>query len=160
MSQTETITTSVRPLDPALDAEAAVILAACPALGTPERAAELIADARRDDDASLYGLIVAGRLAGAYVLRKIPFANEIAFLAVAPEYRRQGYGKMCLHDALLRSGRRPLAVDADDASLSFFKACGFKLVGKRRGPDGAPRYRLGWHAPLPKQVGSGTSEPC
>jgi hypothetical protein len=87
-------------------------------------------------------------------MRKVQLANEINYLAIAPGHERRGHGKMCLYDALLRSGRRPLVVEADDGSVDFFKACGFKLVGKRKGPDGAPRYRLGWHAPIPKPGGA------
>jgi ribosomal protein S18 acetylase RimI-like enzyme len=146
--------TTVRTLDPALDEQAAEILARCPALGSRERAAVAIAVERNDDGASLFGLIVDGELAGAYIMRKVQLANEINYLAIAPGHERRGHGKMCLYDALLRSGRRPLVVEADDGSVDFFKACGFKLVGKRKGPDGAPRYRLGWHAPIPKPGGA------
>ena len=155
MSDTATgISTTVKPLDPALDAEAAAILARCPALGSPERAVEAVKTARADEDDSLFGLMIDGRLAGAYILRKVHLFNEIELLAVAAEHERSGHGKMCLYDALLRSGRRPLVVEADESNLGFFKKCGFKLVGKRKGTDGSPRYRLGWHAPIPKPGGA------
>lgn len=154
------IAVSVKPLDPALDAEAAVMLARCPGLGAVERAAEAIRQVRGDERSSLFGVMVDGRLAGAYILAKVQFANEIPCLAIAPEHERRGHGKMCLYDALLRSGKRPLVVEADDSNVAFFKRCGFKMVGKRKGADGAPRYRLGWHAPLPKPDGSPGDTPC
>jgi len=155
MSETATgIGTTVKPLEPALDGEAAELLTRCPALGSCVRAAEAVAAARADNDSSLLGLMVDGEIGGAYILRKVHLSNEISHLAIAPAHERRGNGKMCLYDALLRSGRRPLVAEADESNLGFFKACGFKLVGKRKGPDGSPRYRLGWHAPIPKPGGA------
>jgi len=83
-------------------------------------------------------------------MRKANMANEIALLVVAPDYRRQGLARRCLSDALRRSGRRPLVVEADEACTEFYKSVGFKIVGRRPSPDGGFRYRLGWHAPRPK----------
>jgi GNAT superfamily N-acetyltransferase len=140
---------TVKPLDPEYDAEAAAILAACAGDGSREQGSVMVHAARTDPASSLFGVFADGRLVGVYVMRRATMSNEIALLAITPEHRRRGYGRMCLHDALLRSGRRPLVVEADDAMLPFYKAVGFKLVGKRKGPDGAPRYRLGWHAPMP-----------
>jgi hypothetical protein len=60
---------------------------------------------------------------------------------------------MCLYDALLRSGKRPVVVECDERCFPFFRAVGFKLVGKRKTADGSARYRLGWHAPRPKAPG-------
>jgi ribosomal protein S18 acetylase RimI-like enzyme len=119
----------------------------------------IIAEARSDPDSTVYGLTVDGELAAVYVLRKVPLMNEIACLAVAEGHRRRGHGRACLHDALLRSGRRPLVVETDDETVGFYRACGFKLVGKRKRPDGVTRYRLGWHAPLPKPAtGASTNQ--
>ena len=61
---------------------------------------------------------------------------------------------MCLHDALLRSGKRPLVIGVDEAALPFAKAVGFKMVGRLKRPDGTVRYRMGWHAPMPQPDGS------
>ena len=47
-------------------------------------------------------------------------------------------------------------VEADETGFAFYKAIGFKMVGKRKRPDGTVRYRLGWHAPMPSPDGSGT----
>lgn len=156
MSETTTLAgPSVKPLESEFDDEAAAILAACSGEGSSERGRQLVAAARTDPAASLFGVFAEGRLAGVYVLRKANLMNEVALLAVAPEQRRRGHGRMCLYDALLRSGRRPLVVETDDESLAFYKRVGFKIVGKRKGPDGTPRYRLGWHAPMPHPDGSG-----
>jgi ribosomal protein S18 acetylase RimI-like enzyme len=151
MTDTELdVATSVVVLDPGLDDRAADLLSRCPALGQPDRAIEAISSARADEASSLYGVVQDGELVGAYLLRKVTMSNEIVYLAIAPKYERRGLGKMCLFDALFRSGKRPLVVEADDSNLAFFKQSGFKLVGKRKGADGSPRYRLGWHAPIPK----------
>lgn len=140
---------TVKPLDPVDDEAAAAILAACDPDGSVARGRAWVRAARGDADSTLLGVFADGELVGVYVLQRVTMMNEIPLLAIAPEHRRKGLGRMCLYDALLRSGRRPLVVQADDATLPFFKAVGFKLVGKRKGPGGAPRYRLGWHAPMP-----------
>jgi ribosomal protein S18 acetylase RimI-like enzyme len=144
---------SIVPLDLEGDEMAAAILALATGAGSIERGREVIAEARTDANAAVYGLSVAGELAAVYVLRKASLMNEIACLAVAEGHRRRGHGRACLYDALLRSGTRPLVVETDDEAVGFYKACGFKLVGKRKRPDGAVRYRLGWHAPVPKPAG-------
>jgi ribosomal protein S18 acetylase RimI-like enzyme len=143
-------TVSITSLDPASDEDAAAVLAGALGKGTIERAREVIAQARRDPDAAIYGLSTGGEVVAVYILRKASRMNELDCLAVADGHRRQGHGRACLYDALLRSGRRPLVVETDDETVGFYKRCGFKLVGKRRQPDGRIRYRLGWHAPLPK----------
>jgi len=132
-----------QPLDSARDAEAAAWLGA--------EGAVTLAAFRADPDAELVGLARDGRLVAWYALRRVRLMNELPALAVAPDLRRQGFGRACLQDALRRSGKRPLVVEADEASRPFFVAVGFKMVGKRKGADGAWRYRLGWHAPRPGQ---------
>ena len=97
-----------------------------------------------------YAVTVNGVVVGGYLMVGIPMANEIVLLAIDPNYRFRGYGRMCCMDALFRSGKRPLVLTANDASVGFAKAVGFKLVGKRKQPDGTTLTRLGWHAPRPK----------
>jgi ribosomal protein S18 acetylase RimI-like enzyme len=158
---TATITgPTVKTLDAAFDDAAAEILAAATGAGTVERGREIVAEARGDENSALYGLFIDGELAGAYVLRRATMMNEISYLAIAEGHRRQGHGRMCLFDALLRSGKRPLVVETDEDALAFYKRVGFKMVGKRKHASGATRYRLGWHAPLPKPDGSPGTEPC
>jgi ribosomal protein S18 acetylase RimI-like enzyme len=148
---------SITLLDPERDEAAAAVLAPATGQGTVDRGRAIIAEARNHPEATIYGLTVGGELAAVYILRKVTLMNEIACLAVAVGHRRRGHGRACLYDALLRSGRRPLVVETDDDVLGFYKACGFKLVGKRKRPDGTVRYRLGWHAPLPKAAGTTTA---
>jgi ribosomal protein S18 acetylase RimI-like enzyme len=150
---------AIAPLDPERDEAAAAIVASATGEGTVERGRAVVSEARGDPDAAVYGLTVGGELAAVYVLRKVSLMNEIACLAVAEGQRRQGHGRACLYDALLRSGRRPLVVETDDETVGFYKACGFKLVGKRKRPDGVVRYRLGWHAPLPQASKARPDEP-
>ena len=97
-----------------------------------------------------YAVTLDGVVVGGYLMIGIPMANEIILLAINPEYRRRGFGRMCCMDALFRSGKRPLVLTASDTSVDFAKAVGFKLVGKRKQPDGTVLTRLGWHAPRPK----------
>ncbi|MFL5759697.1 MAG: GNAT family N-acetyltransferase [Thermomicrobiales bacterium] len=142
----------VEALDPRQDeAVAREILAADG--GSVDEARAHIASLRADPSATLSGIEIEGSLAAVIAVRKAGMTNEIALLAVAPDHRQQGLAKRCLRDALRRSGRRPLAVEADEACAEFYKACGFKIVGRRPTPDGGFRYRLGWHAPRPKATG-------
>ena len=158
-SNATNISPVVRYLEPQFDERAAEILSAAVGSGSVDDAKAKIAEARADEDAQLLELLVDGELAGAYILRKVGMANEISLLAIDGDHRKQGYGRMCAMDALLRSGRRPLTAEADEACFPFYKAIGFKLVGKRKNPDGTFRYRFGWHAPRPNADGSGTI-PC
>jgi ribosomal protein S18 acetylase RimI-like enzyme len=102
-----------------------------------------------ESDPLAFAVTLNGKVVGGYVMTSIPMANEIVLLAVDPAYRRRGFGRMCCMDALFRSGKRPLVLTANDASVDFAKSVGFKLVGKRKQPDGTVLTRLGWHAPRP-----------
>ncbi len=133
------------------DVAAAAILA--PATGADsvsssvEAAAQAIAELRGVDKSAIYGAYVNRDLVAAYGIQRDGMANTIAFIGVRSDHRRRGIGRLCLQDALRRSGKRPLVVETDDDGLGFYKACGFKLVGRRVHPSGRVRYRLGWHAP-------------
>lgn len=138
----------IRPLAPAEDEGAGEIAAAATGDGTAERGLAALREVRAADERNaVYGLFAHGDLVAVYGLRRDGMANEIGPIAVKAGERRKGYGRACLQDALRRSGRRPLVVETDEDGLAFYKACGFKLVGKRKQPSGAVRYRLGWHAP-------------
>jgi ribosomal protein S18 acetylase RimI-like enzyme len=152
---------TIPPLDPAMDETAAIILADATGEGTVEAGRAVVLAARADPEREIYGLTVDNELVAVYVTQKIPMALEVRTLAVAADRRRQGYGRACLVDALRRAGRRPLVVETDDEGLPFYKAVGFKIVGRRKGPSGTPRYRLGWHAPRPggAALQSGTTQP-
>jgi GNAT superfamily N-acetyltransferase len=111
----------------------------------------LVAALRADPEVTLYGIVKDDKPVAVIALRKASMANEVALLVVSPQHRGQGLAKRCLSDALRRSGRRPLTVETDESCAQFYKACGFKIVGRRSDPDGSFRYRLGWHAPTPKR---------
>lgn len=137
----------IRPWPENRDGEAAAILADATGAGTPEAARERIASAREEAPDRVFGGLVQGKLVGAYTLRRDGMANLVDIIAVAPDHRRRGIGKSLLKDALRRSGRRPLVAETDEDGLAFYRACGFKMVGRRKQPDGSFRYRIGWHAP-------------
>jgi ribosomal protein S18 acetylase RimI-like enzyme len=100
-------------------------------------------------DLQAFVVTLNGVVIGGYLMTAIPMASEIVSLAVNPEFRNRGFGRMCCMDALFRSGKRPLVLSANDDSVGFAKAVGFKMVGKRKQPDGSMLTRLGWHAPRP-----------
>ncbi|MBA2277457.1 MAG: GNAT family N-acetyltransferase [Chloroflexia bacterium] len=139
----------IRALDPGLDEDAAGILAAATGADTIERGREVLGE--------LCGLFAGGDLVAVYGLRRASTANEVTYLAVKAGVRRKGYGRACLRDALRRSGQRPLVAETDEGGVAFYKACGFKLVGRRTHPSGTVRYRLGWHAPGLRFKGGSTA---
>jgi ribosomal protein S18 acetylase RimI-like enzyme len=126
---------------------AAAVLAPATGKGTSEAALEKIAAYGSESKFAVYGGFLERDLVAAYVLRRDGMANDVALIAVVPEQRKRGIGKILLQDALRRSGKRPLAAETDEDALGFYKACGFKLVGRRPHPSGVIRYRVGWHAP-------------
>ncbi len=137
----------LRPLPASDDATAATILADATGEGTVEAAQIRIEQARAGGADRVIGGWLNDNLIAAYTLERDGMANQIVVIAVAPEFRLQGFGRMMLLDALRRSGRRPLTAETDDDALGFYKACGFKMVGRRKHPSGVFRYRVGWHAP-------------
>lgn len=136
------------PLDPARDQAAANVLATATVEGTVDQSQKLLAAARAKG-ATVFARVAGEELVAVAVVRVEGLTAELDAIAVAPGYCGQGHGRACLEHALLLVGRRPLAVETDEATLGFYRACGFKLVGKRRRPDGAFRYRLAAHAKRP-----------
>lgn len=137
----------IHPLPASRDAEAAAILAPATGAGTPEAAQAVLDEVRAGGADRVFGGTLRGELVGVYGLRRDGMANEVAIIAVAEGHRRRGIGRLLLQDALRRSGKRPLVAETDEEGLPFYKACGFKLVGRRKHPSGTFRYRVGWHAP-------------
>ncbi len=147
----------IRAVSPSERALAAVILAGAVGEGTPAAAAARIDELLASDKSAFYGAYIAHELVAAYGIRRDGMSNEIPLIAVRADHRRRGIGRALLQDALRRSGKRPLVVETDDAGLPFYRACGFKLFGKRPHPSGAVRYRLGWHAPGLRFKGGSTN---
>jgi GNAT superfamily N-acetyltransferase len=144
------------PLPPEFDREAAAMLADCPALGSAGAAAAAITALRDDPEGDIYGWLAGGEVIAVYGLRKARLSYELPWLAVAPSWRGQRYGRSALVDALRRCGRKPMTLEADDSGKSWFEAIGFRTVGRRPHADGGFRYRMGWYAPrLPQEAGYG-----
>lgn len=147
----------IRDLAPAQDEAAAAILAGIPALDGNDRSRTALAEHRATPKAGIYGAQLGGVLVGVFGLRREGMANDLAMIAVDPQHRRRGIGRSMLQDALRRSGRRPLVVQAPETVVPFFRTCGFKPVGRRVQPDGSVHFRLGWHAPGAHFKGGTTS---
>ena len=86
-------------------------------------------------------LIVArldsGQAAGFSLHRTIADEAELLLLAVAPEYRRQGIGRMLLHQFMdhgRHSGvsRVHLEVREGNPAVIMYRAAGFSVAGRRR----------------------------
>lgn len=143
----------LRPLAAKDDAPAAHLLAEATGENTAEAAQLVIERARTGGDDRVIGGWLNDTMIGAYTIERDGMANQVSLIAVAPNHRLKGFGKMMLLDALRRSGRRPLTAETDEDALGFYKANGFKMVGRRKHPSGIFRYRVGWHAPRPGTTG-------
>lgn len=139
------------PLPVGLDREAADMLADCPSLGSAEAAAMAISALRDEPQGDIYGWLDGGELIAVYGLRKAGLSYELPWLAVAPSWRGQRYGRSALVDALRRCGRKPMTLEADEIGKGWFEGIGFRTVGRRPGADGGFRYRMGWYAPRLQQ---------
>lgn len=137
----------LRPLAASDDTLAAPVLAAATGENTIEAAQIVIERARTGGKDRVIGGWLNDQLIGAYTIERDGMANQVTLIAVDPEFRRRGFGKTMLLDALRRSGRRPLTAETDEDALDFYKKCGFKMVGRRKHLSGVFRYRVGWHAP-------------
>lgn len=78
-----------------------------------------------------------GQAAGFSLQRSIADEAELLLLAVAPEYRRRGIGKMLLdrflgHARDKGAGRVHLEVREGNPAVIMYRAAGFTLVGRRR----------------------------
>lgn len=142
---------------PAADRErAAAILAACPQFGSNDTALAAIDDLRGAVSGGVYAWVAGDDLIAVYGLRKVGMTYSLEWLAVAPAWQGQRYGRSALMDALRRCGRSPMTVQADDALVGWYQRVGFKIVGHKPLPGGGYRYRLGWYAPRrPDEPGYG-----
>lgn len=142
---------------PAADRErAAAILATCPQFGSNDAALAAIDDLRGAASGGVYAWVAGDDLIAVYGLRKVGMTYSLEWLAVAPAWQGQRYGRSALMDALRRCGRSPMTVQADDALVGWYQRVSFKIVGRRPLPGGGYRYRLGWYAPRrPDEPGYG-----
>lgn len=81
-----------------------------------------------------FGLFLNGVLIAEYVLKtnKKDKSAEIVNLAVAKEYRRQGYARVLIKDALARSEEEgwktvEIATGKDSFQQKFYQSCGFEV---------------------------------
>lgn len=137
----------IRAITPADHEGALALLRQLPDVDGDEAALALILSILETPKAAILVAFQHRELVAVYGLRRDGLANDLAVIAVRPDRQRRGIGKLLLQDALRRSGKRPLAAQTPEATLGFFKACGFKLVGRRVQPSGEVHFRVGWHAP-------------
>ena len=137
----------IRALATDVDDDATRLLTGHPGIADPDAARALRESIATRPKAAFFGAYRAGSLIALYALTKDGLANDLATIVVDPAHRRQGVGRILLQDALRRSGKRPLVAQTPESVLPFFKACGFKMVGRRVQPSGEIQFRVGWHAP-------------
>ena len=115
---------------------------------SPAGAAAFLAQLRANPSMALYAAFADGRPLALYVLRKVGVTTELVLVGVAPDADASlGLETAAVRDAGARVGKRPLTVETTEAAMAWYKAHGFRLVGRRKRPDGSWSFRLGWHAP-------------
>ena len=125
----------------------AMILADATPEGTEEAARSVIAEHEAKDGSAIFVVYLSGLPIAAYILTPAQMSVEMPLVAVRQEMRRRGIGTIIVQDALRRAGNRPVVTETPEAAMPFFAAVGFKKFGRRKGPNGEPRYRVGWHTP-------------
>lgn len=151
-------------LPPEVDGDAAeLLLRALPGV-SEAGATSFLATLRGNRDMTLVAALEDGKPIVISVLRKVGVTTELLLIATDPEADPARHLDLAaVQDAGNRVGRRPLTVETNEQSLDWYKRLGFKLVGKKKRPDGTWTYRLGWHgarsAGEPSST-SGATEDC
>lgn len=136
--------------EPAQDTAVARFLAGVLPGASDEGAAAFVAAARTDPSLDLFAAFAGDEPLALYLLRKVGMTTELVLVAASPEVDPAvGLEAAAVRDAGARVGRRPLTVETTEQAAEWYKGLGFKLVGRRKRPDGGWTYRLGWHAPRP-----------
>jgi GNAT superfamily N-acetyltransferase len=126
---------------------ASMILADATPEGTEEAALDIIAEQEAIEGSAVFIAYLSGMPVAAFILAPAQMSVEMRLIAVREEIRGRGIGKIIALDALRRAGNRPVVAETPDAALPFFTAIGFKKFGRRKGPNGELRWRVGWHTP-------------
>ncbi|HEV2127978.1 MAG TPA: GNAT family N-acetyltransferase [Thermomicrobiales bacterium] len=126
---------------------AAMILADATPEGTEEAALRVIEQHEATEGSAIFIAYLSGMPIAAFILTPAQMSIEMPLIAVRKEIRGRGIGKVIALDAVRRAGNRPVVTETPESALPFFTAIGFKKFGRRKGPNGELRWRVGWHTP-------------
>ena len=137
----------VRLMAPGERSLAAMILADATPEGTEEAADRIVAEHEANEGSAVFLVYLNGLPIGSFILAPAQMSVEMPLIAVRKEMRRRGIGTIIMQDAVRRAGNRPVVAETPEELMPFFSAVGFKKFGRRKGPNGEPRFRVGWHTP-------------
>jgi GNAT superfamily N-acetyltransferase len=137
----------VRLMAPAERSLAAMILADATPEGTEAAASAVIAAHEAAEGSAVFLVYLNGLPIASFILAPAQMSVEMPLIAVRKEMRRRGLGTIIARDAVRRAGNRPIVAETPEALLPFFTHVGFKKFGRRKGPGGEIRWRVGWHTP-------------
>lgn len=137
----------VRLMEPGERSLAAMILADATPEGTEEAASRIVAEHETNEGSAVFLVYLNGLPIGSFILAPAQMSVEMPLIAVRKEMRRRGIGTIIVQDAVRRAGNRPVVAETPEELMPFFSAVGFKKFGRRQGPNGEPRFRVGWHTP-------------
>lgn len=126
---------------------AAMILADATPEGTEKAALRIIEQHEAAEGSAIFIAYLSGMPIAAFILAPAQMSIEMPLIAVREEIRGRGIGKIIALDAVRRAGNRPVVAETPESVLPFFTAIGFKKFGRRKGPNGELRWRVGWHTP-------------
>ncbi len=88
------------------------------------------------------------RTGGRLRVRRDGMANDLALIVVVPRTSENtGSVAPCFRMPCVDRVNDRWRPGHPKTWLGFFKACGFKLFGRRVQPNGEVHFRVGWHAP-------------
>ena len=126
---------------------AAMILADATPEKTEAAALRVIEQHEATEGSAIFIAYLSEMPVAAFILAPAQMSIEMPLIAVRPEIRGRGLGKILALDAVRRAGNRPVVAETPEEALPFFIAVGYKKFGRRKGPNGEPRWRVGWHTP-------------
>jgi ribosomal protein S18 acetylase RimI-like enzyme len=106
----------------------------------PDRLTETVAQYRNDPDLRLYGLEEDGVLIGLIGYALAGNRLDIRHLAVEPEFRRQGYGRGLILEAIAKEQPDWVAAETDEEAVEFYRNIGFTIVSLGERFPGAERF--------------------
>lgn len=111
--------------------------------------AEAVKRYQAEEGLELYALKHEGELIG-LIGYEIDNHNAltITHLAIAPEYRNQGYGRGIVLEALYKAKPDRIIAETEEDAVDFYRNIGFVVLSTGRLPNGSERFRCVYETEL------------
>jgi len=130
-------------LDPALIS----ILAHCVYQPTNERINNILDNVYGQAETGLFGLYAGDQCVAVAGTRQTgEGTSELLHIAVLPNNRSQGYGRMFIDRLIRQEGMRELVAETDSDAVGFYRNCGFEVQSLGEKYPGVERFLCSWRA--------------